>query len=143
MNLRPYARADREACLKLFDRHVPGSFAPQERAAFEQFLDQQPSAYFVVEREGTILACGGHVRERIRWLIVHREHQGRFLGRWLLLFLLREIGRQGHRQSTLATTLEMAGFYERMGYRVIERIPDGYAPSYDRVEMVKKLEVCA
>jgi ribosomal protein S18 acetylase RimI-like enzyme len=133
---------DRPACLALFDPNVPDSFAPQERAGFEQFLDAPPPGYFVAEHEGQIVACGGFAQERICWLIVSREHQGKGLGRFVLLYLLRELGRRNLPFTRLGTTPNIVGFYERFGFREEKRIPDGYAPGYDQVEMVKKMDVC-
>ncbi len=143
MEIRPYRAEDRPSCLALFDPHVPASFAPKERADFERFLDDPPPTYYVADHEGAVLGCGGHAGERICWLIIAREHQGRGVGRFLMMYLLREIGRLNLPVSTLGTTPNVVGFYEKLGYRVTDRVPDGYAPGYDRMEMVKKLTVCS
>ncbi|HEL4112790.1 TPA: GNAT family N-acetyltransferase, partial [Stenotrophomonas maltophilia] len=61
MNLRVYQPADALACLSIFDSNVPTYFAPEERNDFERFLREQATdyAFQVIERDGSIVACGG------------------------------------------------------------------------------------
>ena len=61
MNLRLYRPADARACLSMFDSNVPTYFAPEERSDFERFLREQAvdCAFQVIERDGSIVACGG------------------------------------------------------------------------------------
>lgn len=142
MDLVEYRAQDRDACLALFDANSPKWFHPTERPAFEAVLGQLPGPYFVARHEERVAACGGWAGNRIYWLMVDPRLQGQGLGRFLVLFLLREIGRAGHRTAALGTTPAVTGFYEKFGFRATEVTPDGYAPGMDRVEMVKKLEVC-
>lgn len=59
--LRPYLPADRVICLDIFDSNTPRFFDPSERDKFARFLLGPVGSYFVVEREGKVLACGGYL----------------------------------------------------------------------------------
>ena len=58
---RPYLPADTDTCLDIFDSNTPRFFDPSERDKFARFLIDPVGSYFVVEREGEILACGGYL----------------------------------------------------------------------------------
>lgn len=158
MDVRPYQPADCEACLAVFDSNLPDYFAPHERAGFAKFLDSlsnsgngERSTYFVMDHDGTIAGCGGYAigdhpnSARLTWGMVRRELQRQGLGRFLLLYRLREMTR---RHSTiemvaLETTPRSAPFFESQGFRIVSTTPGGYAPGLDRVEMAKRMIVCA
>ncbi|CAM0120663.1 hypothetical protein SMJ63A_10095 [Stenotrophomonas geniculata] len=76
MNLRLYYPTDASACLSIFDSNVPTYFAPEERSDFERFLREQATdcAFQVIERDGSIVACGGLWRP-----VATRRRQCRFL----------------------------------------------------------------
>jgi GNAT superfamily N-acetyltransferase len=143
MDLVPYDGSHREACLALFDANSPQWFHPTERPGYEAILDQPPGPYLVACHGSRLIAAGGWAGNRIYWLMVDPAAQGQGVGRFLVLYLLREIGRAGHATAALGTTPAVTGFYEKFGFRSVERIADGYAPGMDRVEMVKKMDVCA
>ncbi len=139
---------DREGCLAIFDSNTPHFFAPAERPGFERFLDNPQCTYFVMEHESELIGCGGFDIARgatpeLVWGMVHAAHHGQGLGRYLLLFRLREIGRAGNFATVEVATSQMAsGFFLKQGFRLGEIVPDGWAPGYDRVQMTKKLAVC-
>lgn len=150
MNLRTYTAADRPACLEVFDQNCPRFFALEERENFEEYLDAPQGPYFVLEREegGAILGCGGYALEgtgiaSLVWGMVLPAFQRQGLGRYLTMYRLREISRQnGPQLVRMDTTQHSSAFYEKLGFRVIGVKQDGYAPGLDRVELMKKLEVC-
>ena len=58
ITIRPYAPPDRAACLHLFDTNTPVYFAPNERADYEEFLNNVPAAYYLwqdfhIHQDGT------------------------------------------------------------------------------------------
>jgi hypothetical protein len=59
MQIRPYATADHEICLKIFRSNVPAYFAASDEPEFERFLDGQIGPLWVAVNNGGILACGG------------------------------------------------------------------------------------
>jgi GNAT superfamily N-acetyltransferase len=149
MDLRPYQPADRDQCLGLLDSNTPRFFDAGERRKFEGFLDQLSCPYFVMEHDGAMVGCGGYAMEqektsaRLVWGMVRSDSQKLGLGRYLLLFRLREITKVGGIQMVhLDTSQHSAQFYEKQGFKISRIIKDGYGPGLDRVEMMMKLVVC-
>ncbi len=150
MNVRPYVLTDRDACLAAFDSNVPNYFQAQERRDFEAFLDDTNCHYFVMEQDSAIAGCGGYfltenkALARLVWGMVHRDWQRQGLGRFLLLYRLREITKTGGVEMVrLDTSEHSAPFFESQGFKVMRIVKDGYAPGSDRVEMTMKLTVCS
>jgi ribosomal protein S18 acetylase RimI-like enzyme len=143
MDLRPYSPLDRDSCLAVFDSNTAQFLDPDTRREFQEFLDRQNCSYFVMEHEGAIVGCGGYAIEqdkalaRLVWGMVRSDSQKLGLGRYLLLFRLREITKAGSIQMVyLDTPQHAAQFYEKQGFKVIGLVKDG------RVEMMMKLAVC-
>ncbi len=146
MELRPYLVPDRDLCLGLLDSNTPRFFDIGERRKFEEFLDQRNCPYFVMEHEAAIVGCGGYAIEktaRLVWGMVRSDSQKLGLGRYLLLFRLREITKVGGIQIVLLDTSQhSAQFYEKQGFKISRIAKDGYGPGLNRVEMMMKLVVC-
>lgn len=137
MEIRPYAPADADACLTVYDSYAP---EPGERAAFAAFLAAPAGAYLVMEHEDRILGCGGFTvappEARLTWGMVHREAARQGLGRFLLLYRLKEIGKSaGVLFAGVSVPREFAGFFARQGFKELPAPPG-------RVEMQRKLQVC-
>lgn len=150
MDVRPYLPADREACLAVFDSNTPQFFHASERTAFDQFLDSRAANYFVMEHDGNIVGCGGFAIEEnpqqasLTWGMIRKDLHRNGLGRFLLMFRLREIGKASSAGMVrLSTSQHSQRFFESQGFRVLEVIPDGFASGIDKIEMAKKLSVCA
>lgn len=157
MDLRPYLPTDRDACLSLFDSNMPRFFAEPERAQFETFLASPDCSYFVMEHEERAVGCGGyaiHAAEKsasLVWGMVRGDSHRMGLGRFLLLYRLREIGKAGANGRDVKGDIEMvrldtsqhaAPFYTSQGFKVAGVVADGYGPGLDRIEMVKRMIVC-
>ncbi|GAA0645912.1 GNAT family N-acetyltransferase [Brevundimonas lenta] len=136
---RPYRDTDREDCLRLFDSNSPTYFDQTERPDYEAFLDDG-WPYQVIERDGRVVACGGHAIEpdgsaSLCWGMVdgslHRQGVGDALTRARIV-AARAAGAKAIRLDTSQLT---TGFYERYGFVVQSVIPNGYAPGKDRCEM--------
>ena len=133
----------------VFDSNTPQYFDPVERKEFEKFLDQPDGVYFVMEHDGAIVGCGGYAAEAqnglasLVWGLVRSDSHKLGLGRFLLMYRLREIGKlDGIRMVRLDTSQRAAPFFEKQGFKVVGIVKVGYAPGLDRMEMVKKLTVC-
>jgi GNAT superfamily N-acetyltransferase len=149
MDIRPCLATDRDACLAVFDSNTPDSFDPSERPEFALFLESLKGTYLVLEHAGQIVACGGHyltadpTRARLAWGMVHREHHRQGLGRFLLLYRLRELGKLPGVQVVLVNTSQHAvGFFAKLGFKTLEVKPNGFAPGLDEVRMAMKIQVC-
>lgn len=151
LEIRPYQSADRDSCLALFDANLPGGyFAPHEREDYIDFLDGLDSPYFVMEHDGAVIGAGGfHIEENgaiasFCWGQISPAFHRRGLGRLLVMYRLREIAKlPGISMVRLDTSQHTAAFFEKQGFHVVAIKKDGYAPGLDRVEMSKRLEVCA
>jgi hypothetical protein len=68
--------------------------------------------------------------------MIHASHHGQGLGRFLTLARLQKLATLSPAAKVILNTSgETAGFYEKIGFRVVEHIPDGYRPGLDRVQM--------
>ncbi len=150
MDILPYQPEHLNACLQVFDSNTPRFFAPAERDRFEAFLQQPNCPYSVMEHESAVVGCGGYFvnaqqgEARLVWGMVHANFHGLGLGRFLLMARLREIGKLGEiPMVSLETSSASAPFFEKQGFKMIRTTPDGIGPGLDRVEMVKRLTVCA
>lgn len=142
MLCRLYESSDRDACVRAFSSNVPTLFLPEERIAFEQFLDRLPGPYFVVIEDGELTGCGGYAIERgpdeaeIRWIMVHRDHHGQGAGDLLMTASVSELLPLADCQSVrLATSQYARRFFERWRFSVVNVAPNGIGPGLDRVEM--------
>lgn len=143
---RPYSAADRGACLDLFDSNCPRFFAASEKADFERFLNELDGPYQVIERDGRIVACGGHAMEpdgrtaSLCWGMVDGTLHGRGVGTALTKARIAAAkAMPGLETLRLDTGPHTRGFYERFGFKVLQVEPDGYAPGYDRYDMTLRL----
>ncbi|ASR42205.1 GNAT family N-acetyltransferase [Xanthomonas citri pv. mangiferaeindicae] len=148
ITLRPYAPSDFDACLALFDGNCPTFFDRAERDDFARFLSRHATAwhFLVVERDGRLLACGGHAQNddgrhaSLCWGMVARDHHRQGLGRRLLEARIAWCRRTpGIERIVLDTSQHTCAFYARFGFRVERVTPDGYGPDLDRYDMVLDL----
>jgi N-acetylglutamate synthase-like GNAT family acetyltransferase len=149
MDIRPYQPRDRASCIGVFDSQVPELLNSAARPRFESHLDRAAGPFFVMEHEDTIVGCGGYAflpdqsAAALRWGMVHRGFQKLGFGRFLLLYRIREIGRNGSVGVVFAhSPRPSVGFFEKQGFRVNRVENDAYAPGVDRVELIRKLTVC-
>jgi ribosomal protein S18 acetylase RimI-like enzyme len=148
MDLRPYQPSDQTGCLAVFDSNCPDFFAAGEREEFANFLASPDGAYFVLDHDGAIAGCGGYAAENpqlasITWTMVRRDLHRNGLGRLLLFAAMKKLTASANVSHVrLHTSPACAAFFEKQGFRVAEVTPDGIAPGMDRVEMLKKLQVC-
>ncbi|MPY65186.1 GNAT family N-acetyltransferase [Deinococcus sp. SDU3-2] len=152
MSIRPFQPEDRAACLALFDSNMPEFFLPHERAEFGQWLGQpfdsgEYGEYFVLEHRGQVMACGGVWLDPqnsgrpagLSWGMVARKAHRRGYGSALLQFRLKRLRALGATEIHLDTSQHSAPFFARSGFREVRRVPDGYGPGLDRVDMVARL----
>jgi ribosomal protein S18 acetylase RimI-like enzyme len=149
MDIRPYEPGDRASCLAIFDSLTPALLDSSALQLFELWLYQRAGLYFVVEHEESIVGCGGYSFSpdqsvaTLRWGMVRHSSQKMGLGRFLLMYRIREIGKEGTVGVVVAhSPRPSVGFFEKQGFRVNGIEKDAYAPGVDRLELIKKLTVC-
>jgi len=140
MDVRPYLPADSDACLAVFDSNTPDFFRSHERPHFEEFLERPNCSYFVMGQDGAIAGCGGYfltedkALARLVWGMVRRDWHRQGLGRFLLLFRLREITKAGGVQMVrLETSQHSAPFFESQGFKVVRVAKEGRARRKRRI----------
>lgn len=116
MEIRAYTPADREGCIAALE-----TVAPDLRRTFEAYLDSSPTL-FVAEHDGRIAGFGGievdGATARLIWGTVRRDVQRMGLGRFLLMFRLKEISKRGNFEFVTADAPESArAFFLAQGFR--------------------------
>ena len=147
MSLRLYHPTDANACLSILDGNVPTYFAPGERGDFVHFLRAQATdcAFQVIERAGSIVACGGLSRSgdgsgSFCWGMVERTLHRRGLGRELALARLRQAEADPSiKRIVLSTSQHTQAFYAALGFQVTRIVADGHGAGIDAVEMERAL----
>jgi len=147
MKLRLYRPTDASACLSIFDSNVPTFFAAEERSDFERFLLVQAVdfAFQVIERDSSVIACGGITRRGdgsagFCWGMVERALHRQGIGRELTLARLRQAEADSSiTHITLSTSQHTQGFYAGLGFYVTRVVPDGHGAGIDAVEMERRV----
>lgn len=142
IELREFRPDDREGCLAVLDANTPDYFAPVERAAFEEFLDNPPGTYLVLVDDGRVVGCGGYFTlpetrdARTSWGMVHPDYKGRGLDKRLFQARLDAVRERGDADRICVITApKTESFFARYGFEVTRREKDGNAPGIDLVEM--------
>ena len=98
VNIRPFALADRKACLSVFDSNTPEYFATEECDDFAAFLDAGQLYFFVATTpDETVIACGGYYLDPLQgfagltWGMVHRIWHRHGVGSVLLQYRIAAI----------------------------------------------------
>jgi len=149
MDIRPYEPRDRASCFGVFDSLTPALLDSSALPLFESWLEQAAGPYLVMEHEESVVGCGGYsfssdrTTATLRWGMVRHSSQRMGLGRFLLMYRIREIGKAGTVGLVFAhSPRPSVGFFEKQGFRVNGIEKDACAPGVDRVELIRKLTVC-
>ncbi|WP_108820301.1 GNAT family N-acetyltransferase [Pseudovibrio sp. Alg231-02] len=145
MDFRRYQTADYDACLEIFKGNVPKYFMETELEEYSQDLERLDDPYFVVERDGVIVAAGGYCLNAkgggLTWGMVRRELHSQGIGRTLVQFRLACIAEDYPDQAVyIDTSQHTCPFYERMGFVAESVETDGYGPGLHKV-LMKRLQL--
>lgn len=142
LDVRPYAPADEEACLALFDTNVPDFFRPGERDGYRSWLRDPGGPVLVVRAGHEVVAAGGVAVEAdgrtgsLCWGIVRRDLHRRGVGDLLLHARLALLaGDPGCTRVRLSTIDATAPFFQRVGFTTTRVDPDGHGAGRDAWEM--------
>lgn len=154
MRFRPYAVADRAACVAVLATSVPAYTQPAEVDEYAAWLDRDVAPdgtaprceYLVGERDGVVVCAGGvHYANTapvaiLCWGIVRADLHRTGIGTTLLTERLTRIRARGGIAEVLMDTTDAAvGFFLRHGFVVTGRKPDGYGPGVDRLDLALRL----
>ncbi len=152
MEILPYHNEDHfNACMAIFDSNCPDYFLPEERPEFKDWLTNKKEPYWVLVNQGEVIACGGIYRAEehtnssaefynevgFAWGMVHNKHHkkgyGKLLGKYRVDYLKDHFS---NRPIVLRTSQFTHQFFEKLDFKVIEYIKDGWAEGMDKVIMV-------
>jgi GNAT superfamily N-acetyltransferase len=131
MDLRTFGISDLQGCLAVAES------AGCSREGLEAHLEKMDAPFFVLVHEDRVLGCGGFRiaggEAWLEWGMVSREVWRQGLGRYLLMWRLKEIGRVAPGVEFVRAHVpeEIQGFYVKQGFRLGA---EG--------EVVKRLAVC-
>ena len=143
MDVRPYQPKDRTACLAILNSLVPRLISPASKPRFETFLDNITDPFFVMEHDDSIIGCGGYAippnsdTAELKWGMVRDDLRKTGLGRFLLLYRIREIAKtNGIAMVTVETPPASAPFFDKQGFHRLNS-------DEETVRLTKRLTVCA
>lgn len=130
MEIRPYQEADEAAVASLWRDVFPDSSAwNHPETDIERKLSVQRELFFVavIESEpvGTAMAGFDGHRGWVHLVAVHPSHRGKGIGRALMARVEQGLERIGCPKLNLqvrASNREVVTFYERLGYKIEERV---------------------
>ncbi len=142
MNIRQYTSEDIEAVVAVFRSNIPKYFGPVEEPGLREFLSTARSdEYFVFEIGDNVVGSGGIALNSddtvsLCWGMICKEHLGTGLGRRMTQFRI-DLSREKYPgvPMVISTSQHTRGFYEKFGFRLIERFPDGFGPGIDTCTM--------
>jgi GNAT superfamily N-acetyltransferase len=138
--IRSFLAADNGSCLALFDQNCPEYFDPGERADYAAFLESRPAGYELCLLDGHCVGAFG-VCERaeggvaLRWILIAPAAQGQGVGTTMMARALEHCRARGVPVLHIAASQKSAPFFARFGARTVKRIPQGWGPQLDRIEM--------
>jgi GNAT superfamily N-acetyltransferase len=139
LSFRPYASADREECLRLFDANCPEFFAPNEGSDYADFLATRSQTYRVCEREGHIIGAYGlnpaEPGTALNWILLSPASQGQGVGSMIMKRIIAEIRASGGSPLHISASHKSAPFFAKFGADEISRVRDGWGRGMHRVEM--------
>ncbi len=151
LSLHPYQPADFIACMIIMKSNIPKFFLQEELKDFEQYLTRMVKfnldcPYWVVKNADEVIGCGGvgpslldSNRIVLIWGMVDRRFHHKGVGKLLTMHRLEYARKQWPEQAvSIDTSQHTTGFYQHLGFKVIEWKKDGYGPGLDRVELIWK-----
>lgn len=142
MNIRRYTENDIEKVVLIFRSNIPKYFSREEEPGLRNFLaDIRSTEYIVVENDDEIIGSGGIALNEdetvsLCWGMVRSDFIGKGLGKSLTEFRI-SLSREkfGDLPIVISTSQHTQGFYEKLGFKLTEHIPDGFAPGIDNCKM--------
>ena len=145
IEIRDYNTTDKQEVVNLLRLNSPEFFAQEEEADFNNYLETEKEAYFVLLYSGKIVGCGGinfmqnNTTAKISWDIFHPDYQGKSLGKRLLKYRMDKLISTEGIQKIIVRTSQLAyQFYEKVGFELLEIKKDYWAEGIDMYYMEYK-----
>ena len=141
--IRKFKLEDKEKLVRILKNNVPRYFAETEVDDYEEYINGKVQDYYVAKLGDEIIAAGGinYDKDRqlakISWDIVDIPFQKQGIGRLLMKHRLEVIAAKKDIKSIIVRTSQHAyGFYEKMGFKLLERHKDYWAKGFDMYKMI-------
>lgn len=141
--IRKFKLEDKDQLIEIFKNNVPKYFAETEVDDYEEYINGKVQDYYVALLGSIVIAAGGinYDKDRqlakINWDIVDIPFQKQGIGTLLLKHRLEVINNKKDIKSIIVRTSQHAyGFYEKMGFKLLERHKDYWAKGFDMYKMV-------
>ena len=140
MNIREYRDDDLKSIVAIFRSNIPKYFVESEEDGLRDYLSNLNDEYYVVEQNG-VIAAGGIGRNEdetvsLCWGMVRNDLIGTGIGKLLTQHrIVRSREKFGGRPLVVSTSQHTSGLYEKLGFVMIEHVPDGFAPGIDTCKM--------
>jgi ribosomal protein S18 acetylase RimI-like enzyme len=128
--------------LDLIRFNTPKFFAAHEEQEFKDYLENHTELYYVYEKDGTILGCGGvnfsddKKEAFMSWGMVHPDFQGKGIGTIMTNHRLDILKKMTDLEKiTLKTSQKTNVFYEKLGFETVFTKKDFWAKGLDLVQM--------
>ena len=140
-----YTSTEQDDLVKLFMSNTPDWFATEELDHFTEYLNKLAQNYFVITHFDVTVGCGGfeyNAKENmaiITWTIIHPSYQRSGLGRQLIEYIMAK-ARHSHKDASfrVRTSQVAFGFFEKLGFKVIDTQRDHWAKGLDLYVMLKE-----
>lgn len=140
--IRKFKPEDSTALLQIIKNNTPEYFAVTEIEDYKTYLETEIQDYFVAVLEDKIIAGAGinYDREKqlakISWDVVDVGFHKQGIGTLLLNHRLEIIATKKHIRSIIVRTSQHAyAFYEKNGFKLLERHKDYWAEGFDMYKM--------
>lgn len=140
--IRKFKLEDRDQLIQILRNNVPRYFAESEVAEYESYINGKLQDYYVALLDDAIIAAGGinYDKDRqlakISWDIVDIPFQQQGIGTLLMKHRLEVISNKKDIKSIIVRTSQYAfEFYQKMGFKLLERHKDYWAQGFDMYKM--------
>jgi len=144
--IRAYKEEDKKELIDLLKLNVPTYFAEPEVDDFAEYLDKELDQYFVSEKDGKIIGCGGinfmqdNKTARVAWDIINPNFQRKGIGTQLLKYRIQKIKDESKIDNIqVRTSQHVYIFYEKQGFKLEKIEKDFWAKGFDLYQMNLKI----
>ena len=143
--IRKHKAEDNEALLQIMRNNTPEYFAETEIEDYKTYLESEIQDYFVALLDNKIIAGTGINYDKdkqlakISWDIVDKGYHQQGIGSLLLRHRLDILATKKNIKSIIVRTSQLAySFYEKHGFKLLERHKDYWAEGFDMYKMILK-----
>ena len=140
VTIKNYSRDSRDACLALFDKNCPEYFAPNERADYENFLNNNPTGYQLCTKDDKLIGVFGLFNKepnvsRLEWIMISPNARGIGLGSIIMNRVLDQAKNENYAVIHIATSHVAYKFFEKFGAVIVKKTLNGWGSDMHKFDM--------